>query len=33
MIENVPGLLTVNGGRDYQQVVDEVKNLVGHETD
>ena len=27
MIENVPGLLTVNRGRDYQQVTSELRNL------
>ena len=32
MIENVPGLLTVNGGRDYQQVTSELRNL-GYGTD
>jgi len=32
MIENVPGLLTVNGGRDYQQVTTELRNL-GYGTD
>ena len=32
MIENVPGLLTVNGGGDYQQVTSELRNL-GYGTD
>lgn len=32
MIENVPGLLTVNGGRDYRQVTHELRNL-GYGTD
>lgn len=32
MIENVPGLLTVNGGRDYRQLTSELQNL-GYGTD
>ncbi len=32
MIENVPGLLTVNGGRDYREVTDALRNL-GYGTD
>jgi len=32
MIENVPGLLTVHGGRDYRRVTTELRNL-GYGTD